>query len=181
MKESKHEHLIHAVVNGWATMAEKRELESAMESDSELRKQYEFALSFKAMSGEIAETEPSEGFASRVVTAASHKRSSRIEQYRSEERWSNMFAQVIPRSTVLMVALAVHAVVLILAAFVVLTPDRGTSEPPFVRLSWVADEAAVERSGAPRTYLTFNAGSELDVSEFGLSGLVHVVINDEDH
>ncbi|MDZ7816322.1 MAG: hypothetical protein U5N86_10085 [Planctomycetota bacterium] len=181
MKDNKYEHLIHAVNNGCATEAERRELNEALESDPELRSYYEFTRGFKDLTCELAEQQPSEGFAARVVAAASRTRSSRIEQFQSQKGWSNVFTEVIPRSKVLAFALAVHAAVLILAAFVVLTPDRGTSEPPFVRLSCVADEAALERASAPRTYLSIDSEGELDVSEFGLSGLVHVVINSEDH
>ena len=181
MNKDRIEELINIVNMGQASEEEAEEVKQAIANDESLASFARATKNIKDIADATPRIKVKPDFAAQVIAASRGRNSSRIEQFHKKLGFRQIVAEFIPRSKVFAYAAAAHAVLLLIAAFVVLTPAKDHSFNPNVELSCEVDEAACGRINAPKSTLSLTSEGVIDISNFNLSGYLYIVINREEN
>ena len=181
MNKDRIEELINIVNMGQASPEESEEVQEAISKDASLAAFSHATKNIKAIADATPRIKVSKDFAAQVISASRERSSSRIEQFHKKIGFRQIIAEFVPRSKVFGLAVAAHAVLLLIAGFVVFTPAKDNSFNPNVELNCQTDEAACGRISAQKSTLSLSSEGVVDVADFNLSGYLYIVINKEDN
>lgn len=177
MNKDRFEELINTVETGNASPEEVRECEDALARNPELVQYESFVADLKATARSYPRVSPSEGFASKVAAAAkANNRSSRIEEFHTKKfTLRSVFVDFAPRSRVFAIAVAVHACILLILAFVFLEPNKSSELPTMISIAGQPADLVAQRSTAPRFSTNIADDSGIDVSQIVKEGSLYVL------
>ena len=183
MDSDRYEELLHEILLGNASDEEKLAVEQREAQDPEFREFARSARRFAQLADSLPRIEVSEDFTARVMAAAEResRHSSRVGAFHSHKRpFREVLVDFVPRSKFFVISLAVNAAILLMFAFIFLSPPKtGSGVTSVAVLTGTESHLSAQRSNASRYYTAVDASGRINVAGLGVTGTLYVIRNRE--